>query len=345
MLLLFLCFMPMTGCATKLSRFEFTELIMGVEANVTLYAPDELVAREAARAAFDRMNELDDVLSDYREDSEAMRLCQTHDVPVPVSDDLYDTLERSIEISEKTGGAFDVTLGPVVQLWRKARRTEIIPDARELAEARERVGWNLIELDPEARTVTLRAEGMRLDFGGIGKGYAAQEAVDTLRALGLVRCLVDLGGDLVAGEGPPAPRNMPSIWFVEVRFSENTSDSWDLAMIEGAVATSGYQTQYVNIDNVQYSHIVDPRTGLGLTNRTSVMVRAPDGATADALASALSVMDRENAAQLMNRFPNCLAIVEVETDKGKFNYLYNNLNFQPSTGKNIYVMPSIRNAR
>jgi thiamine biosynthesis lipoprotein len=298
-----------SGCARPLHRFEYTEIIMGVDARVTLFARHEDEARHAARAAFDRMNDLDGVLSDYRQDSEAMRLCRAHGRPIAVSDDLYDALERSIEISRQTGGLFDVTIGPIVQLWRQARRDRRLPAAEALDEARERVGFQLIGLDPPARTATLGRADMRLDFGGIGKGLASQEALEILVERGIERCLIDLGGDIAAGAPPPGAGH----WRVEVDTGAG-SPVLVVPLAHSAIATSGFSEQFVDIEGVRYSHIIDPRTGMGLTNRTAVCVIGPDGATADALASALSVLGREGAAQLMAQFPGCAAMLEVEMD-------------------------------
>ena len=222
-------------------------------------------------------------LSDYHDASELNRLCDRYavGVPEPVSDDLFRVLRAARGFSEASGGAFDVTVGPVVKLWRRTRRTRELPDPTELAAARERVGWEAVTLDKDARTVTFARPGVRLDLGGIAKGYAADAALAALRERGITRALVDAGGDLVAGDPPPGEDG----WTVAVGDGGET-----LSLANAAVATSGDAYKFTEVGGVRYSHIVDPRTGLGLTDRSTVTVIAADGVTADAWASAVSVL-------------------------------------------------------
>jgi thiamine biosynthesis lipoprotein len=189
----------------KQTRFEFSEPHMGTLFRIVLYAPDASAATQAARAAFDRIAALDDIMSDYRASSELMRLCQQADgPPVKVSDDLFRVLAAAQDVAKRSGGAFDVTVGPVVRLWRGARRSRRLPDPERLAQAVKLVGYEEIRLDPAAQTVQLLERGMLLDLGGIAKGYAADAALDVLRQYGITRALVAGGGDIAAGDPPPA---------------------------------------------------------------------------------------------------------------------------------------------
>lgn len=291
-------------------RFEFTQLLMGVEARVTLYAEDEERAREAAAAAFGRIAELDAALSDYRPDSELMRLCdRAGSGPVAVGDDLFKVLRRATEVSEASGGAFDVTVGPVVGLWREARRSGRLPEASELHEAMGRVGWKFVRLDERARTVDLRRPRMRLDLGGIAKGYATQEAVAVLKEREAGRCLVSLAGDVAAGDPPPGEDG----WTVALEIGGETRV---IPLANAAVSTSGDTEQFVEVGGVRYSHVVDPRTGVGVVTRARATVVAEDGMTADALASALTVVGVDGAAALLARFPDAAAYVEAGGETG-----------------------------
>jgi thiamine biosynthesis lipoprotein len=309
------------GCSTSgptLERFEYAQIIMAVEARITLYAEDETTARAAAGDAFDRMNALDAVMSDYRADSEVMRLCRAPaGEAVAVSPDLLRVLQASIDMSRQTHGAFDVTIGPVVRLWRDARRAGRLPDADALREARARTGWRLVDLDPAGSAVTLRAAGMSLDLGGIGKGFAVDEAIAVLRAAGAGRCLVNLGGDLAAWDPPPGEQG----WIVEIETGAGAGAGKTPSRItlhRAAVATSGDLEQFIEIDDVRYSHIVNPATGLGLTNRRAVTVVAHDAITADALASALSVMD-EGAERLLRAHG---ASAQIETPESAWKWRF-----------------------
>ncbi|MCA9312001.1 MAG: FAD:protein FMN transferase [Phycisphaerales bacterium] len=272
---------------------------MGVKARLVLYAPDEEAARRAARLAFDRMHRLDDVMSDWRADTELMLVhAAPPGVEIPVSHDLHEVLRRSRRISELTDGAFDVSVGPVVQLWREARRSGQMPEAGALTAARARVGWDLYRVGDEEDTVTLLAPDMRLDLGGIGKGYAADQAALALADAGVRSALIDIGGDLRVTAPPPGRR----AWRVTVLTGDGETPRMTLDLANEAVATSGDTEQSVEIDGLQYSHIVDPRTGLGLTTHAAATVVAPDGATADALASALCVAGPDRTIAILRTF-------------------------------------------
>ena len=179
----------------SLIRVVDRRIVMGVESSITTWAPDEASARIATRAAFVRMAALEEALSDYRPGSEAMRAVETVDDPVPISPELEEALRRSEVWYQRSGGAFDPTIGPVTALWRTCRRESRVPNERELDFARTTVGWTKLELLDEA--VRFRTAAMRLDFGGLGKGLAADLGLQEMRRHGLDRSLVEVGGDLV----------------------------------------------------------------------------------------------------------------------------------------------------
>src|SRR5262245_37767566 len=166
-----------------LHRYEYQQPQMGLPSRIVLYAPDSTNANAAAAAAFKRIAQLNDILSDYDTDSELSRLSRTsgEGKAVPVSEDLWRVLERSQALAERSDGAFDVTVGPFVNLWRKARREKKMPNPDWLANARRAVGYRHMRLDPKGRTAELLAPDMRLDLGGIAKGYAIDEALKVLR--------------------------------------------------------------------------------------------------------------------------------------------------------------------
>jgi thiamine biosynthesis lipoprotein len=312
MLMLLAVLLP--GCATdeaSLNRFEYRQIIMGVEAGITLYSTDPARAREAAREAFGRMIELDAVMSDYREDSELSRLCrQPAGRPIPVSADLFGVLERSLVFASATDGAFDPTVGRLSQLWRVARRNGRLPDPGAIGRARATTGWWLLELDEQARTATRVRDGTALDLGGIGKGYAADAALSTLRGMGAPRALIDLGGDLVAGDPPPGR----DAWMVAIDSGMAGADQRRVRLANAAIATSGDAEQFLEIDGVRYAHIIDPRTGCAVRNASTVTVIATDATTADALASALSVLGPVQGLDVLDGFPDAEARFEIRVD-------------------------------
>ena len=291
-----------------LQRYEAVEPHMGTLVRITVYAPDEKAARDALRAAFDRIAALDRTLSDYQADSELSRLPSTAvNQSVTVSEDLFAVLSASQALAEATGGAFDVTQGPVVRLWREARRTRRLPDEAALAEARARSGFDKLRLDPAARTVTLATPRMALDVGAIGKGYAASEAIEILTGQGVSSALVAISGDLAFSAAPPGRRG----WRVGVHTLDAsvTDVPSALDLTNAAVSTSGSSEQYVDIGGRRYSHVIDPRTGEGLTHDVTVTVIAPNGLLADGLDTAISILGLERGFALLDRYPGAGVLV------------------------------------
>ena len=279
---------------------------MGTLVRLVLFAADRSAASAAARAAFDRIADLDAALSDYRDSSEVSRLARAAGgPPVPVGPDLFAVLERAQEVARRSGGAFDVTVGPLVRLWRRTLRTGDWPDPARTAEALACVGSDKMHLDPAARTVRLDRAGMRIDLGGIAKGYAGDQALRVLRAREVSSALVAVGGDVVAGDAPPGEAG----WVVAVEPEEPTRARERLLLSRAAVSTSGDSQQWVERDGVRYSHILDPRTGIGLAGRRRATVVAPEGVTADSLATAACVLGTAEAVALVEATPGAAAIV------------------------------------
>jgi FAD:protein FMN transferase len=287
--------------ASELRLFESVEPAMGTLFQIKLYATGETVAAEAFRAAFDRVRELDSALSDYKPDSELNRIARTAvQHPLPVSDDLFRVLAASQKLAEETNGAFDVTLGPVIRLWREARRTGRPPDPAALREAAARCGYRKLRLDTANRTASLAMAGMQLDLGGIAKGYAADAALAVLKGLGITRALVAASGDLAFGDPPPGRRG----WKIGVQ-------SETLELSNTAVSTSGDQEQGLDANGRRYSHIIDPVSRAGLTDRITVTIVAPRGVQADSLATAVSVLGASRGLEFVEGQDGIAALIVV----------------------------------
>jgi thiamine biosynthesis lipoprotein len=266
---------------------------MAVPFRVTVYAPDAETARSGAEAAFARVAALNVVLSDYDSDSELSRLSASSGTGqrFPVGGDLWRVLERAEHFAVRSGGAFDISVGPLVNLWRAARRKNTLPPADRIAEALTRVGYRSMILYPQTRSASLQVPRMRLDAGGIAKGFAAQEAVEVLKARGLERCMVEGGGDVAFGAPPPGRNG----WRIESGALDHprSPPAQVLELAHCAIATSGDLYQRVTIGGVRYSHIVNPWTGVGLTDHSLVTVVAPSGLDADALSKVVAVLGPE----------------------------------------------------
>jgi thiamine biosynthesis lipoprotein len=275
---------------------------MGVAFRVTMYASTEQAAREAAQAVFSRINELEDKLSDQRPSSEVRLLAERPYDWQPVSDDLLRVLALSQEFSQKSGGAFDVTVGPFVQLWRESRSSGRLPTYIELSEAGWRSGPPLVEVDEDRGEVRLWCRDMRIDLGGIAKGYMLQNALAVLRAKGVRSAMIEAGGDLVVGDAPPGQPG----WNVYVASSDTAMLNRARALKNAAVGTSGGSEQFVEIGGVRYSQVIDPRTGLGVTGKHIATVIADDAVIADAAATALNVLGPTNSAHFRRLLPKTL---------------------------------------
>ncbi len=289
-------------------RFEFTGEAMAAPVKIIIYTEEPQKAAFAVERVFRRINELNSLFSDYDPESELNRLCHgvPSGTPMPVSPALWDILVRAQYFSELTSGAFDITVGPVVRLWRRARRQQTLPEPHRLAEASRSIGYRKVNLDLATRQVTLLANGMQLDLGGIAKGYAADQAVQLLRKEGISRVLVDVGGDICLGDPPPNAAG----WRIAIEpLRADDSPLQILLLSRCAVATSGDTQRYVVINGTRYSHIIDPRTGWAMTGNMSVTVVAADGTTADAMASAIRVLGPKEGLPLLEKLPGAAAFV------------------------------------
>ncbi len=267
------------------TRFTFTELAMGCEVRIELIAASEVSAVELARGAFERVRAIDETLSDYSTSSEVTRLSREATVETRVSLDLAAVLRDSLRVSRATNGAFDVSTGALSHMWRSARATRTLPTQAELARALDHCGYASVQFDEGSRTLQWLRPGIRLDFGGIGKGYAAQAAVEYLRSKGAPCSLCAIAGDIACGEAPPGR----SGWSIELSHDLEGAPSRRLTLRNQSVSTSGDAWQFIEVNGVRSSHIYDPRTGHALTQRIGATVVSRHGAIADAIATALCV--------------------------------------------------------
>jgi thiamine biosynthesis lipoprotein len=315
-------------------RYEFHQTEMGVPFRIVLYAPSTNAAEGAAAAAFRRIKQLNDCMTDYDSDSELSRLSQTsgQNQAVPVSPDLWVVLNRAQELARRSQGAFDVTVGPYINLWRFARSQGKLPDPARLAKARLAVGYAKMQLDPARHTVKLLAPNMRLDLGGIAKGYAVDQALIALRGLGINSALVAGGGDIAVSGPPPGTKG----WRVELPplDASNAPPARFVVLSHAGISTSGDLFQRLEINGVRYSHIIDPRTGAGLTDHSLVTVIAPDDFTADGLTKVMSVLNPGDALKFIAQTPK--AAVRIVRQPADLVELYESKKFR----KYYLVKPS-----
>ncbi|HVJ85116.1 MAG TPA: FAD:protein FMN transferase [Caulifigura sp.] len=297
---------PGAPAEVPLTRFEFEQVRFAAPVRLIVYAPSEAVANKVSGEVFSRLKHFDRVMSDYDPVSELSKLCATagSGTPVKLSDELFEVIAESQRLAVATEGAFDITVAPVVKLWRSARRKKELPTPAQQAAAMSLVGYHSVKLDATAKTVELMKPGMQLDLGGIAQGYAADDAMRVLKGAGLTRALVDVSGDIRVGDAPPGRDG----WKVEIEAlrppkGADSNEPQLVTLTNAAISTAGDAYQSTEIDGVRYSHIIDARTGRPMTQSCSVTVIAPDALTADGLDTALCVLEPAKGRALVKGVP------------------------------------------
>jgi len=301
-------FILATDLYGQTNRLEFSLPLMGTEVGIVLYSSDSLDAQEAVQSAVLRIKELNGILSDYLIDSELSHLSKTHHQPTLVSDDLWNVLLTAQRVSNQSEGAFDVTVGPLTLLWRKAIRRATFPDVNTLKIARQSVDYQSLIIHQNQPIVELRKRNMRIDLGGIAKGYIADQALGFLISKGFRQAAVDAGGDIALGDAPP---NLDG-WRIQV--FEDETDQYSVVLKNCGIAVSGDRYRYLVHQGVRYSHIIDPRTGIGVTHQRKVAVIGPTAMIADGWASAYSVMDWQDAEVSVENHEK-LHVLLIESDE------------------------------
>lgn len=291
------------GCATE--AFEYRRIVMGAECRIVLHAPDRATADAAARAAYARLAEVEESLSDWIATSEVRSLPTAPGRTAKVSPVLADALAASLAASRDSDGAFDPAMGALTKLWRTARREGRVPSDAEQDACRARCGIDAVRFDAGSGTYAVAREGIELDFGGIGQGIGADAALAALREAGITSALVDLSGDIAVSAPPPGSNG----WRIEL------DDPWKTVLVlsDAAVTTSGDRFQHLDVPDpagsgtLRLSHVLDPATGRPLHTRTEVTVVAPTGTEADAWATALSVTGPVRGEELLRARPGLSA--------------------------------------
>lgn len=280
-------------------RYEYTHPQMGTVFKILVYATDSLLAQTATRAAFNRVDTLNAHLSDYLPESELNQLCAKAGTraKVGVGADLWAILRLSHRFSQQSEGAFDATIGPLTRLWRRARNLKSLPDSARIAAAQNLTNYQFLHFYKKKHRIRMEKPGMQLDLGGIAQGYAADACLQVLYRYGLKQALVDAGGDIALGDPPPRKEG----WDIDIPGAEGGKQTLHLSNC--GITTSGASFRFLEVGGVRYSHIVDPRTGWGLTHRVLVTVQAPTGVEADAWATALSVMGAKDWQKIKHKHP------------------------------------------
>ena len=304
----------------QMSRFSFTESKMGAPFTIIFYSNDSIQAASIAKRCFALVDSFNFIFSDYIDSSELSKLSKSagvNSLPVSLSPAMYDILIQSKKAFELSEGTFDITMGPLSKLWRKARRQHQFPADSTVKRIRNLIGFDKLVFDTLQKTIRLTQEGMQLDLGGIAQGYVAQKVINFLHSQGVNNALVNASGDIVVSG---APINKDG-WVVGVNIPEKTAEllNQKLLLKNRAITTSGDAYQYIEKEGIRYSHIINPASGYGVTFQRNVTVIAADGTTADWLATACSILSLKKAKKLASFLEAEVLIAEIKRGRLLFN--------------------------
>jgi thiamine biosynthesis lipoprotein len=311
--LIFLLLFPFTLSA-QLKRFQFSENKMGSSFNIIFYHTDSLEAVSISKECFAMVDTLTNIFSDYSATSEVGKLATMAIVKdQKISDELFEMIQLSKEAWKKSGKVFDITMGALTQLWRKAKKENRFPGTIEVKAAKEQTGFENLIINEKEKTISFKKPGIRFDFGGIVPGYAAQKVMDLLKSKKINMALVDASGDIVVSDPPPGK----SGWSIAINLPESQNEVWDrkLMLKNFAVSTSGDVYRYTIHEGKKYSHIIDPRTGYGVTTQRNVTVITKYGTGADWLATACSILPVKKALRLAKKEHASVLIATLEGEK------------------------------
>lgn len=289
------------------------EAIMGTAIRVELWHADPEQGAAAMAAVMQEMHRVDRAMSPFKLESELSRVNrEAANQPVPISAELYTLIERSLEFSRFSAGAFDITFASVGELFDY--RQGVKPSDDELANALPQVDYRHIVLAPEERTIRFARHGVQIDLGGIAKGHAVDNCIALLKARGIAHAFVMAGGDSrVLGDRRGRP------WIIGVR-DPRRADAMvaKLPLVDAAISTSGDYERYFEVDGVRYHHIIDPQTGRSPARVRSVTVIGPDATTTEGLSKTLFILGPERGFSLIESWPEVDAVAV--DDRGKLHY-------------------------
>ncbi len=297
-------------------------LVMGTFARVVVVAKNRAATENSIQEAIAQINKVDELMSDYKSDSEISQVNREAAAePVQVGEWTYEVIKKSIEFSRLTDGAFDITVGPLVDLFRVEKKTGVAPTPELIADAKSKVGYEKLILDDANRTVQFTVEGMRLDLGAIAKGFGVDKAIEAVQKCGAIGAMVDIGGDIRCFGRPAGGKTH---WLIGLQDPDAVTEQsggngllMTLKVNDAAVATSGDYQQFAVIEGKRYSHIINRTTGTSTEGLSSVTIIAENATDADALATSVSVMGLEKGLALIEKLPKTEAILMTSGPESK----------------------------
>ena len=294
--------------------FKVTSLLMGNQFEISAVSTSEEQANRCINAGINEIKRIEKLLTTYHESSETNLINRNDGIAgVKVSEEIFNFIERSIRISAVTQGAFDITYGSIDKsLWNFDTQMKSLPDKETAKEMVRLINYKNILLDKENSTVFLKDKGMRIGFGGIGKGYAAEMAKTTMQQMGVSSGIVNASGDLTTWGLQPNGEE----WTIGIANPNIVGEIFSFLKISGlAVATSGNYEKFIVIDGKKYSHTIDPRTGLPVTGIKSVTIITKNAEIADAMATPVTIMGVKAGLHMINQINDIEVIIIDDYDK------------------------------
>lgn len=287
--------------------------LMGNRFEISVVAEEELWAEACIESAINEIRRIEKLFTTFNETSQVNLVNQNAGIkPVKVDKEVYDLIERSKKISALTQGAFDITYGSIdKRLWNFDQSMNSLPDEHTAKELVRLINYRHVILDPEKCTVYLKEKGMRIGFGGIGKGYAAEKAKKVLQNKGIESGIVNAAGDLTTWGSQPDGRPW-TIGIADPNFSKNPFSYLEIS--DYSIATSGNYEKYVMIDGKKYSHTIDPKTGMPVTGIKSVTIICPNAEIADAMATPVMIMGVRVGMDMVNQIKGIECIIIDDND-------------------------------
>lgn len=287
--------------------FHKTTKLMGSRFDISVVANDSTEGKKYINTAITEITRIEKLISSWDTNSQTSKINQNAGIkPVKVDKELFDLIARSIAISTLTDGAFDISYASMDKIWKFDGSMTIMPSKEEITNSVEKVGFQKIVLDPENNTVFLPQKGMKIGFGAIGKGYAADKTKKLLMEIGVSAGIINASGDMNTWGKQPDGKD----WMVAITNPMNKNKAFALLPLkQGAVVTSGDYEKYVMLNGVRYAHIINPKTGYPSQGIISVTVFAPSAELADALATSIFVMGKDVGLDRINQIPNVECII------------------------------------
>ncbi len=288
-------------------------ILMGSQFKITLVDVDSISVEKNINKAIDEMVRIENLISDWKPTSQVSQVNQNAGIqPIKVDREVFELTKRAIYFSEITDGAFDISFAAMDKIWKFDGLMNEIPSQEVIQKAIEKIGYQNIILDEKNSTIFLKKEGMKIGFGSIGKGYAADKAKEVMQNSGIKAGIIDASGDMTTWGTQPNKKP----WKIGITNPFKRHETADiLSMKNGAVTTSGDYEKFILIDNVRYSHIINPKTGMPSTGLTGVTVIGPNAEMCNGFSTSIIVLGKEKGLALINQQQDYAALLI--TDKGK----------------------------